>query len=145
MNLDALTSPLSSEPISRRLWRRYGYAALAMLEAIRADPSQAEVLIEQTEYLRCELEHAARHEMVTRLDDFLRRRSKIALVVSREQLKNARGLDEACRILFGDHAAERLHEYFGMSLPPPASETEEAVSERVATRDVVRAAARDEH
>ncbi len=131
MDLDAMTSPASSEPISKRLWRRYGYSALAMLEAIREEPSQGEVLIDGTEYLRCELEHAARHEMVTLLDDFLRRRSKIALVVSREQLMRARGLDEACRILFGDSKAkDRWREYFGTSITPapPVSPTESGPS-----------------
>ncbi|MEI8256459.1 MAG: FAD-dependent oxidoreductase [Deltaproteobacteria bacterium] len=122
MDLDAMTSPASSEVIGKRLWRRYGYAALAMLEAIREDSAQGEVLIDGTEYLRCELEHAARHEMVTMLDDFLRRRSKIALVVSRDELMRARGLDEACKILFGEeHAMDRWREYFGSSkVPEPA-------------------------
>jgi glycerol-3-phosphate dehydrogenase len=112
MELDARTSPKSPEPLSQRLWRRYGSGAFAMLEAIRADPRQAELLIEGAEYLRCEIEHAARHEMIVRLDDFLRRRSKIALVVRREALREAPGLREACRILFGDRADERHDEYF---------------------------------
>jgi glycerol-3-phosphate dehydrogenase len=128
MDLDAMTATASSEPISRRLWRRYGYASLAMLEAIRADPSQGEVLIAGTEYLRCELEHTARHEMVIRLDDFLRRRSKIALVVSRDELMAARGLDEACRILFGDAAREKWREYFGTSIVSEAPRPREASS-----------------
>jgi glycerol-3-phosphate dehydrogenase len=72
----------------------------------------AEVLIENAEYLRCEIEHAARREMVVKLDDFLRRRSKISLVVSRETLREAQGLTDACRILFGDEAEARLEEYF---------------------------------
>jgi hypothetical protein len=50
--------------------------------------------------------------MVTKLDDFLRRRSKIALVVSRERLRDAAGLREACDILFGAEAAAKLEEYF---------------------------------
>jgi glycerol-3-phosphate dehydrogenase len=112
MKLDALTSPKSSEPLSTRLWRRYGEEALSLLESIRQDPSQAELLIENAEYVRCEIEQAARREMITKLDDFLRRRSKIALVVSREALVNARGLREACDILFGDKAAAKLDEYF---------------------------------
>jgi glycerol-3-phosphate dehydrogenase len=137
MDLDTMTASASSEPISRRLWRRYGYAALAMLEAIRADPAQGEVLIAGTEYLRCELEHTARHEMVTKLDDFLRRRSKIALVVSREELMAARGLDEACRILFGDAAREKWREHFGTSLVPPSAEGRaEAAIDSPASPDV---------
>jgi glycerol-3-phosphate dehydrogenase len=112
MGLDAHTHPTASEPLSQRLWRRYGVEAFGMLEEIRADPTSAELLIESAEYLRCELAYTARAEMVTRLEDFLRRRSKIALVVRREQLEKAAGLREACRILFGDEADAKLEEYF---------------------------------
>jgi glycerol-3-phosphate dehydrogenase len=116
--LDEMTSPHSSEKLSTRLWRRYGTEALGMLEAIRRDPRMAEVIIETSEYLRCELDEAARREMVVTLDDFLRRRSKIALVVRREEIRRAAGLREACRILFGDQADARRAEYFGGSPGP---------------------------
>jgi len=121
MNLDEMTSPRSSEPLSTRLWRRYGSEALGLLEAIRQDPLQAELLIENAEYVRCEIEQAASREMITRLDDFLRRRSKIALVVSHEALRGARGLREACDILFGAEAEAKLTEYFDEISPSPAS------------------------
>ncbi|MGR2737791.1 glycerol-3-phosphate dehydrogenase/oxidase [Billgrantia sp. Q4P2] len=112
MRLDAMTASDASEPLSTRLWRRYGTHALEMLEEIREDPLQAEVLIEGTEYLRCELRYAKRREMITRLEDFLRRRSKIALVVHEEAMRRSPGLREACTILFGDEADARLEEYF---------------------------------
>jgi glycerol-3-phosphate dehydrogenase len=112
MKLDKMTSPSSSEALSTRLWRRYGAEAIVLLEGIRRDPRNAEVLIENAEYLRCEIEEAARREMVVKLDDFLRRRSKIALVVSRERLRHAEGLEEACAILFGEDATEKVREYF---------------------------------
>ena len=112
MNLDLLTSPAASEKLSTRLWRRYGAQAIGMLENIRADPRQAEVLIEGAEYIRCEIEQAARREMITKLEDFLRRRSKISLVVRREELSQAAGLREACQILFRDQADDKLAEYF---------------------------------
>ncbi|HEU0055548.1 MAG TPA: FAD-dependent oxidoreductase, partial [Longimicrobium sp.] len=113
MGLDAMTSPHSSEKLSTRLWRRYGSEALGLLEAIRRDPAQAEVIIETSEYIRCELDEAARREMVVKLEDFLRRRSKIALVVRREEIRRAPGLREACRILFGEDAGMKIAEYFG--------------------------------
>jgi glycerol-3-phosphate dehydrogenase len=120
MNLDALTSPHSSEKLSSRLWRRYGWEALGLLEAIRRDPRQAEVIIETSEYIRCELDEAARREMVVNLEDFLRRRSKIALVVRQEEIRAAPGLREACRILFGaDQVDTKIAEYFGGE-PTPA-------------------------
>jgi glycerol-3-phosphate dehydrogenase len=112
MDLDGLTSLRSSEKLTPRLWRRYGSQAFGLLEDIRRDPRTAEVLIENAEYLRCEIELAARHEMVVKLEDFLRRRSKIALVVSRQALRDAPGLREACDLLFGDAAAARYDEYF---------------------------------
>jgi glycerol-3-phosphate dehydrogenase len=112
MGLDDLTAADAWEPLSTRLWRRYAESALRLLEDIRADPSMAEVLIEGTEYIRGELYHAARREMITKLEDFLRRRSKIALIASRETMRSAPGLFEACRILFGDQAEEKFMEYF---------------------------------
>jgi glycerol-3-phosphate dehydrogenase len=121
MGLDSMTSPRSSEPLSVRLWRRYGTEALRLLEDIRAEPRMAEVLIEGAEYLRCEIAQAARREMVVKLDDFLRRRSKIALVIRRRELLDAPGLREACRLLFREDADARFEEYFGVAARPPVS------------------------
>ena len=73
------------------------------------------MLIENAEYTRCEIELAARREMVVRLEDFMRRRSKIELVVRRDDIIAAPGLREACDILFGEDAAERLQEYIDSS------------------------------
>ena len=87
IGLDGYTAPESSELLSTRLWRRYGAEALGLLENIREDPRQAEVLIKGTEYLRCEVAQAARREMITKLEDFLRRRSKIALVERTEDIR----------------------------------------------------------
>jgi alpha-glycerophosphate oxidase/glycerol-3-phosphate dehydrogenase len=82
-----------------------------MLEAIRQDPSQAELFIEHTEYLRCEIEEAAESEMIVKLEDFLRRRSKISLVVRHQDIVSARGLKDACGVLFGKEAEARYREY----------------------------------
>jgi glycerol-3-phosphate dehydrogenase len=120
MDLDGRTSPRSSEKLSPRLWRRYGAEALGLLDDIRRDPRAGEVLIENAEYLRAEIALAARREMVVTLDDFLRRRSKIALVVRKEVLRQAPGLREACRLLFGDEADARLEEYFAGEASPPS-------------------------
>ena len=111
LGLDEMTDPRSCEPLTERLWRRYGANAFEMLESIREDPSNADRLIENAEYLRCEIEQAGRREMITKLDDFLRRRSKISLVVRKEDIVNAPGLREACRILFGDDGDAKLREY----------------------------------
>ena len=112
MDLDDLTALEASEKLSSRLWRRYGATAFRLLEMIQEDPSQAKVLIKGTEYTRCELQEASQREMVTKLSDFLRRRSKIALIEHRDTIRNSSGLLEACHILFGDQAEEKLEEYF---------------------------------
>ena len=111
MQLDAMTDERASEPLSQRLWRRYGLNAIELLDQIRQDPRQAEILIQHSEYLRCELHYVAEKEMVTKLEDFLRRRSKISQVVRRETIENSPGLLEACQILFGDEAEARLQEW----------------------------------
>ena len=112
MKLDAMTSPDSSEMLTSRLWRRYGAQALGILEKIREDPKMAEVMIEGTEYLRAEISLAAHREMIIKLEDFLRRRSKIALIASTEKIKQSEGIMEACRVLFGDDAKAKFDEYF---------------------------------
>ena len=117
IRLDDMTSPDSSEPLSQRLWRRYEASALHLLELIRQDPAMAEVLIGGAEYIRCELVHAARREMIVDLEDFLRRRSKIALIADRETLRGAPGLMEACHILFGSDAEKKFAEYFDGASP----------------------------
>jgi alpha-glycerophosphate oxidase/glycerol-3-phosphate dehydrogenase len=111
MDLDDMTDASSPEPLTTRLWRRYGRNALEILESIREYPERAELLIENAEYLRGEIELAARREMITTLDDFLRRRSKISQVVCHHDIINAPGLKVACEILFGDLAEEKLNEY----------------------------------
>ncbi len=111
MNLDAMTDPSSSEPLSERFWRRYGETAFGLLERIREDKSQVKLLIENAEYTRCEIELAARREMIVKLEDFMRRRSKIELVVRNDEIRQAPGLREACEILFGAEAEAKLTEY----------------------------------
>jgi len=111
LGLDDLTHATSSEPLSERFWRRYGEAAFQLLEKIREDVRSADLLIEHAEYTRCEIELAARREMIVRLEDFMRRRSKIEQVIRWRDIVDAPGLREACRILFGDRGEERLREY----------------------------------
>jgi alpha-glycerophosphate oxidase/glycerol-3-phosphate dehydrogenase len=111
MDLDKLTDTSSSEPLSERFWRRYGESAFGLLERIRADEDSARLLIENAEYTRCEIELAARREMIVKLEDFMRRRSKIEQVVRKSEIIAAPGLREACDILFGEESAARLREY----------------------------------
>lgn len=114
MQLDRLRSHTHGhlEPLSDRLWRRYGRRAFGMLEAIRADPHMGEDIMDSADYLRVELHNAAEFEMIVTLDDFMRRRSKIDLVVPDQAIARSRGLHEVAQILFGDDAERRLAGYF---------------------------------
>ncbi|WP_420450714.1 FAD-dependent oxidoreductase [Ilumatobacter sp.] len=114
MKLDRIRDRPEIEPLSDRLWRRYGRRAFAMLDAIREEPSMGEDIMGSADYLRVELHEAARSEMVTKLEDFMRRRSKIELVVTDDDIADSPGLREVAEILFGaDEADRRLAEYFG--------------------------------
>ena len=113
MKLDALRTKSDAEPLTDRLWRRYGRRAFSMLEAIRDDPRMGEDIMDSADYLRVELHLAATTEMITRLEDFTRRRSKIDLVVPREDIVGSSGLREVAEILFGADAEKRLAEYLG--------------------------------
>ena len=92
MRLDALRTRPEVEPLSDRLWRRYGRRAFDLLEMVRADPTMGQDVMGSTDYLRAELYTAAEQEMVVTLDDFMRRRSKIDLVVSDRDILGSPGL-----------------------------------------------------
>ena len=111
MKLDSLRNKQDTEPLTDRLWRRYGRRAFSMLEAIRDDPAMGEDIMDSADYLRVELHLQATTEMITKLEDFMRRRSKIDLVVRDEDIRSSSGLHEVATILFGDDADRRLAEY----------------------------------
>ena len=123
MRIDNLSDRSGSEPISERLWRRYGRRAFDMLDDIREDPSMAEDVLDSSDYLRVELHNTASTEMVVKLDDFLRRRSKIALITRDEDVRSSKGLQEVADILFGADANNKLEEYFG-TLPSNSTSSE---------------------
>ncbi len=111
MKLDDLRHKKGVEPLSERLWRRYGRRAFTMLDEIRQHPEMGEDILTSADYLRVELHHAARHEMITHLEDFMLRRSKIDLVVRNEKIREGDGLAEVAQILFGDDADAKLTDY----------------------------------
>jgi glycerol-3-phosphate dehydrogenase len=69
--------------------------------------------------------------MIVKLEDFLRRRSKIALVERHEDIKQASGLMEACEILFGDQAQEKFDEYFQEQKPGQEEPAQQGTSEHI--------------
>ena len=78
----------TGEVLSERLWRRYGAAALDMLDTIERDSSMIEPMIENSGIRRCEMAYLAQNEMIVKLEDYLRRRSKIELLVPRHTLRH---------------------------------------------------------
>ena len=112
MHLDEMRSKPDTEPLSVRLWRRYGRRAFDMLEHIRDDSSMATDVMESADYLRVELHNAADHEMIVKLDDFMRRRSKIDLVVADDEFVGSDGLAEISELLFGGDAERKLDEFY---------------------------------
>ena len=114
ISLDKYTSESVSEKLSERLWRLYGVKAISIIEKIIENPKIAEPLIDGAEYLKCELNETCQNEMVINLEDFLKRRSKIALVVPLRELKKSEALKEACKLLFEEKAEEKWDEYFAV-------------------------------
>ena len=101
-----------TESNKQRLWRLYGNKGLWILDKIMLDTTMAEVVIEGTEMMRAELYYMASYEMIVTLEDFLRRRTKFAIIVPKNKLKKLKGLNEACKILFKEKAKKKLDEYF---------------------------------
>ncbi|WKB53481.1 glycerol-3-phosphate dehydrogenase/oxidase [Eleftheria terrae] len=121
LGIDA-AAPVAGDRTSERLWRLYGEEAFGLLEEIRTDRRAAEVLVEGSGYMRCEFAYCARREMITTLEDFLRRRSKLELTLGRRALRAAPGLMEACRLLFGSQAQLQYDAYFAVT-PSSAGST----------------------
>lgn len=109
--LDELTPESALEPLSQRYWRRYGNDAFELLASVRQQPALAAIAIEHTQLTWAEIHWVAGHEMVMNFDDLLRRRSKASLLIRKELLQQARGLEQAAHILFGEQAEQRLAEF----------------------------------
>ncbi|HKJ51714.1 MAG TPA: glycerol-3-phosphate dehydrogenase/oxidase [Gammaproteobacteria bacterium] len=112
LGIDAVVAGDTGEALSERLWRRYAADAITMLDAIAHDSSLCDPLVDNAGIRRCEIDYLAKHEMIVKLEDYLRRRSKIELLYSREELRQSAGLFEACERLFGAEAKQRFDEYF---------------------------------
>jgi glycerol-3-phosphate dehydrogenase len=62
---------------ARRLARRYGTDALALLATVERDPALGRRILPELPYLRAEIDWAAEEEMATTLEDVLRRRTHV--------------------------------------------------------------------
>ncbi len=86
--------------LSEVLWRRHGMAAFELLALVDNDPSMAEPALASSDVLVGELVLMAEREMIVRPEDFLRRRTKLAMVIRRDDLG-------------ADPGMERVNEIFG--------------------------------
>ncbi|MGB1091934.1 MAG: glycerol-3-phosphate dehydrogenase/oxidase, partial [Oceanobacter sp.] len=104
-------SQTEADALTHRLWRRYGEAANKILDEESSHSGWLEPVMEGVDYCLGELHLIAEREMVTRLDDFLRRRSMLSLTHRKQDLLSKTGMFELCRSLFGIDAEARLSEY----------------------------------
>ena len=112
LGLDTMCADDTGESLSTRLWRRYGVDAFSLMELIKNDKTLCEPLIPGTGIRRCEIEYIKESEMIVELEDFLRRRSKLALIMDQEALKDSEDLKKICEILFGEDAESKYRGYF---------------------------------
>ncbi len=112
LGLDTICAEDTGESLGTRLWRRYGEDAFGMLELISNDKTLCEPLIPGTGIRRCEIDYIKDAEMIVELEDFLRRRSKLGLIMRRQALRESEDLKEICEILFGGDAQSRYEKYF---------------------------------
>ncbi|MEM7276205.1 MAG: FAD-dependent oxidoreductase, partial [Actinomycetota bacterium] len=83
-----------ADTLAEVLWRRHGSAANEVVDAVAADPALAEPVLADSDVLRAELPLFTRREMIVRVDDFLRRRTKLSLIHRRDDLMNDPGMPE---------------------------------------------------
>lgn len=95
------------------LWRRHGRAAADVVAAIEDDPVLGEPVLRHGDFVRAELGVMAEREMITHLADFLRRRTKLSLIVAHDDLAADPGMATVARALFGTEADRRLADALG--------------------------------
>ncbi len=95
-----------ADSMAEVLWRRHAMAAFKLLELIDNDPAMGEPSLASSDVLAAELVLMAEREMIVRPDDLLRRRTKLAMVLHRDDLG-------------GDPGMERVNEIFGFGKRTP--------------------------
>ena len=92
-----------AEPEATRLWRRHGRRAIEVARLVGESADLGTPLSDLVDYSAAEVEVMARHEHIVTMEDFLRRRTMLALLEPAEALRTDPGVDEAARIIFGAH------------------------------------------
>ena len=76
--------------------------------------SRAAFILPEYGVTRAELEFVQATQMVVTLDDYLRRRTLLAVTTRKEDLAALAGMMEVCRILFGDRAKIEYEKTFSL-------------------------------
>ncbi|MBM4254250.1 MAG: FAD-dependent oxidoreductase, partial [Deltaproteobacteria bacterium] len=104
---------LGEGTIADRLWRLYGHDAFSIVESMRRSPDLRTKLIDDQPVLLGEVAYMADYEMIHHLDDLLRRRTRLSLVVPKDKLRDSAVLRKAATLLFGERAEIEWQTYFG--------------------------------
>ncbi len=99
LGLDRPPEVERASSVAEVLWRRHGRAAHKVLDNIEADSAQGQPVLSESDVLRAELPLFAEREMIVTVDDFLRRRTKLALIHRVGELSADPGMIEVERVL----------------------------------------------
>ncbi len=115
---------------AHRLWRRYGGGAREICTMMDNDLSLLDEVVPGSGLLFAEAVYMEKNEMILTLEDFLRRRTLLALTFTKEQLLAAPGIRRVCGMLFGGRADERWDHYVRGAEGPALSKNPAAVPGR---------------
>ena len=93
-------------PAAARLWRRHGRRALEVADLVEESPELGEPLSDVVECCAAEVMVMGRHEHILSMEDFLRRRTMLAMLETAETLRRDPGVERAARLLFGPCRAD---------------------------------------
>ena len=113
----AQTQVMGDGSLAERLWRNYGEDALSILELLHRQPDLQQPIVSSAPVILAEAAYMGAEELVVDLEDFLRRRTRLSLVVGRMELAHCRNLYRACELLFGSRAEDQWQRYFKTQIP----------------------------
>ena len=87
-----------------RLWRRHGRRALDVTDLLEQSPELGQPLSAVVDCSAAEVTVMARHEHILTMEDFLRRRTMLAMLETDETLQSDPGVERAAGLLFGSAA-----------------------------------------
>ena len=111
LNLHKQIAEDTKELFIDRLWRRYGEDAFKILDIIKNGIASAQPIIKGTGLTHCEVVYSRENEMIESLEDCLRRRSKLELLLGRKQLQNHVDLPVLSEALFAEQGEYQLKQY----------------------------------